>query len=147
MFTKPGSDGGGEVSTCPRERQPHHPEGVPETAAATATALGKKGQRPRTWKSFYPQHQSALQPVWGIFFLNIQKVEQIPSRVGTEALPGGNPWKPGGSGFAKVQTPFHEPQLSNSIWPHGPTTRQWVGTVHHSGGSRTLESEAQRLQV
>lgn len=85
------------------KRQPHHPEGVPETAAATATALGKKGQRPRASKSFYPQHQSPLQPVWGTLFRNIQK-EQIRSRGGTEALPDGSPWKPGDLGFPKAQT-------------------------------------------
>lgn len=95
------------------ERQPHHPEGVPETAAATATALGKKGQRPRTWKSFYPQHQSPLQPVWGILFLNIQKVEQIPSRGETEALPDGNP--PGSQGTEALQR--HRPYSTSHSCP------------------------------
>lgn len=43
------------------------------------------------------------------------------------------PSKAGDAGFAKAQTLLQKPQLSNSIWPHGPATRQGVGIVNLVG--------------
>lgn len=74
----------------------------------------------------------------GILVLNTQKVEQIPRGVGgEEALPDGNP--PG----LRPYSMSHSCPIASG---HG-SNKTRVSTANHSGGSRTLETEAGRLQV
>lgn len=70
------------------QHMPVQPQKACQKPPPPQRRLGKQGQRPRTVKSFHPQHQSLWADCLGMLFLKIQKIKWTPSGGGQACTPG-----------------------------------------------------------
>lgn len=70
------------------QHMPVQPQKACQKPPPPQRRLGKQGQRPRTVKSFHPQHQSLRADCLGMLFLKLQKIKWTPGGGGQACTPG-----------------------------------------------------------